>query len=79
MGECFVQALPPVVYFDQRLGAAHFKRWSKYAILTFFSLKAEKRKIERNLQQNSAKNRFSKFALKRWSSDATYTNPSHKC
>ena len=79
MGECFVQALPPVVYFDQLLGAAHSKRWSKYAFSTFFSLKAEKRKIERNLQQNSAKNRFSKFALKRWSSDATYTNPSHKC
>ena len=27
------------VYFDQRLGAAHFKRWSKYAFSTFCVLK----------------------------------------
>ena len=29
-----------VVYFDQRLGAAHSKRWLKYAFSTFFCLKA---------------------------------------
>ena len=33
-----------VVYFDQRLDAAHSKRWSKYAILTFLMAKSLKSK-----------------------------------
>ena len=31
-----------VVYFDQRLGAAHSKGWQKYAFSMFFCLEAEK-------------------------------------
>ena len=29
----------PFVYFDQQLGAAHSKGWSKYAFLMFFCMK----------------------------------------
>ena len=45
-----------VVYFDLRLGAAHSKRWSKYAFSVFFVLKTFKKcnKV-RNLQQNLRK------------------------
>ena len=35
-----------VVYFDQCLGAAQTKKWSKYALSTFFS--AKKLKKEEN-------------------------------
>ena len=31
-----------VAYFDQRLGVAHSKRWSKSLFLTFFVIKGEK-------------------------------------
>ena len=41
-----------VVYFNQRMGAAHSKRWSKYAYKMFFVLKAGKRKKK---QENEAK------------------------
>ena len=35
----------PVVYFDQRLGAAHPEHWSKYVFLTSFLMaKSKKRK-----------------------------------
>ena len=34
--------MPTVVYFDQRLGAGHSNRWSKYAFLTFLCQKAKK-------------------------------------
>ena len=37
----------PVVYINQCLGAAHFKRWSIYAFYCFFVEKTEKRKKER--------------------------------
>ena len=47
------------------LKLAHFKRWSKYAILTFLLAKSKKK--TRNLQQNFAKTRFFKFAPKCWS------------
>ena len=33
---------PYVGYFDQCLGGAHFKHWTKYALSTFFAKKAEK-------------------------------------
>ena len=33
----------PVVYFDQRLGAAHPERWSKFVFLTFLMAKSYKR------------------------------------
>ena len=32
-----------VVYFDQRLGAAHAKRWSKYAKNMLFAAKSKKK------------------------------------
>ena len=32
-----------VVYFDQGLGAAHAKRWSKYAKNMFFAAKSKKK------------------------------------
>ena len=54
-----------VEYFDQRLGAAHSKRWSKESFSAFFVLKSFKK--ARHLQQNFAKNTFFKFASKRWS------------
>ena len=31
---------PPVVYFDQRLDAAHSKRWVTFAFETFFMPKS---------------------------------------
>ena len=45
-----------VVYFDQRLAAAHAKRWLKKSFSAFFMAKSFKK--VRNLQQNSLKNRF---------------------
>ena len=50
--EFFHDLAPGVVYFDQRLGAAHFKCWSKYAFSTFFRQKAEKGIKSKNLTQN---------------------------
>ena len=45
-----------VVYFDQRMGAVHPKRWSKKSFLAFFVVKAEKmQKKVANLVQNLAK------------------------
>ena len=35
-----------VVYFDQRLGAAHPKCWFKFSFQYFFALKAEKCKTK---------------------------------
>ena len=50
------RALPlSVAYFDQRLGVAHSKRWSKSLFLTFFVIKGEKPQKKRNLLQNFAK------------------------
>ena len=35
--------IPNVIYFDQRLGAAHSKCWLKYAFLAFFMPKSLKK------------------------------------
>ena len=40
-----------VVYFDQRLGAAHQKRWLKYAILINFAVFCNKRGHKRGLKR----------------------------
>ena len=45
-----------VEYFDQRLGAAHSKRWLEQSLSAFFVLKSFKKAS--NLQQNFAKNTF---------------------
>ena len=52
------KCMPCVVCFDQRLGAAHSKRWSKYAFLMFSRQKVKKMKKARNLQQNLTKTGF---------------------
>ena len=60
-----------VVYFDQRLAAAHLKRWSKYAFLNIFNGKKLKKggKSKKFLAKLSKKMFFLfKFAPKRWSS-----------
>ena len=53
-----------VVYFDQRLGAEHSKRWSFWEIVIFSIFAAEKLKKARNLKQKTV---FFKFAPERWS------------
>ena len=52
------------VYFDQRLGAAHSKHWSKSQFSKFLCLNAEKLQKRRNLLQNSAKKQFIKVCTK---------------
>ena len=37
---------PPIVYFNQHLGAANAKPWSEYVFLTFFAGKMEKNKAK---------------------------------
>ena len=52
---------PTVVYFDQRLCAAHPKRWSKQSFSAFFLQKSKK------IVANFCKKHFFKFAPERWS------------
>ena len=54
-----------VVYFDQRLGAAHSKRWLKKSFSVFFMQKSLKRKkFSTNFCKKTG---FCNFAPKRWS------------
>ena len=56
------------VYFDHRLGAAHSKRWLKYAFSKICcAKKLENVEKARKLLQNLAKNCFFKVAPKCWS------------
>ena len=63
-----------VVYFDQHLGAAHPKRWSKYAILMFlpfffalfytFSAQIRSKKSKKEAKRGCSKTLFLCFSLK---------------
>ena len=55
---------PNVVYFDQHLGAAHSKRWLKYAFSCFGGKMEKSKKIEAKL---SKKNVLFEFAPRHWS------------
>ena len=51
----FLKFCPYVVYFDQRLGAAYPKRWSKSSFSAFLALKSWKMQKRTNLVSNLAK------------------------
>ena len=65
-----------VVYFDQRLGAAHSTLQTLVEIVIFNVFATKNQKKARNLQQILAKNSFFKFALERWS--AVFFPKKHK-
>ena len=64
-----------VVYFDQRLSAAHPKCWSKLSFSAFFVLKCKKmQKSSKFWLKLSKKNRCFELAPKPWSSVLYWSN-----
>ena len=62
-----VQTKITVVYFDQRLDAAHPQHWLKYALQCISCQKAEKRKKKQeNRGKIKLKNVFFELAHKQW-------------
>ena len=47
-----------VVFFDMPLGAAHTKRWTKYAFHIFVQKSSNKEETTKKLRQHLAKNVF---------------------